>query len=157
MKQKFFIVSLLSSFVIVVFGLNACVGQSSPASAPPGSTVVSTPQPPPTIPPTLIPSGGHGLALTLANNDQRVLVKRGDVILLALDDSFYDQWTISLSDPTILTAIPDVPVPTHAQALYRASKAGQVTIKASGEPRCRKANPPCQIEPKDFTIQITVQ
>ncbi|GAC1390596.1 MAG: hypothetical protein NVS4B11_10850 [Ktedonobacteraceae bacterium] len=171
MKQRFFLVSLLTSVVfIVIGGLTGCgsnaagsgaasggatgSGTASSGSAPPASTVVQ--HSPIVIPTLVLPNGAHALTLTLADSNRNVALKPGDEVLLALDDSFYDHWTITVSDPTVLTTVAGVALPEHSQALYKASKAGHLTITASAEPKCRKANPPCNIDTKAFKVQITV-
>ena len=150
---------MLSSMVLLIItGLGACSdsgsGSASSSTAPPASSVVSQPTSP--IPTLVPPKGGHSLTLTLADNGHTVGLKSGDQVLLALDDTFYEQWSITVSDPTLLTAITNTTLPAHTQALYVASKAGQATITASAEPKCRKANPPCNLDVKTFKVQITI-
>lgn len=156
MKQKFFTFSLYSIIVLlIVGGISSCGVPTNSGNTPPAATVVAHS---PTVPPTVTPpKGAHSLTLIMDDSGKHVLVKQGDIILLALDDTFYSKWTITVSDLTILTIIPDATLPPHSQALYKASKLGQTAITASAEPKCRNSVPPCQIEPRPFTVQITVE
>lgn len=156
MKQKLFTFLLLSSIVfLIVEGISSCGVAANFGNASPAATVVPHS---PTIPPTVTPpKGAHSLTLTMDDNGKHVLIKQGDLILIALDDTFYSKWTIVVADPTILTIIQDATLPLHSQALYKAAQSGQTTLTATGEPKCRNSVPPCQIEPRPFTVQITVE
>jgi hypothetical protein len=153
MNRRFVVVMLLG--IITMGGLSACgSSQTTTGTAPPPSTVTVTPAPPPTI---VLPNGVHGITLTMKDDRRQVVVKQGDVILLALDDAFFAKWTIAVADPTILAPFTEVTLPPHSQALYKAIKVGLTTIRAKGEPRCYQGNPPCQIDPSPVIIQIRVQ
>lgn len=92
----------------------------------------------------------------MKENGQRVLLKKGQTLLLALDTILYDQWTITTSTPDILTLLTNATLPPNTQAVYQASNIGQTILKANGDLKCSKANPPCGILPRPFQIQITV-
>lgn len=154
MSRTCVFMALLSIFVIG--GLNACgSSQMSSGTAPPSSSAVAhAPTPLPTI---VLPNGIHSLTLTMKDDRRQVVIKQGDVILLALDDAFFSKWTITVADPSVLTRVTGAALPPHTQALYKGSKAGQTTIRAKGEPSCYQGNPPCQIDPSPVIIHITVQ
>lgn len=156
MKNPIKSLPILSMLVLVsTIMLSACGTSTNTTSTPPAATVV--PQSPTALP-TIVPtSGTQGVTVTMTDSGKSVLLKKGQTLLVVLDQVAYDSWTIKVADPTILTALPKNTVPPGAQGLYQASKVGQTSLTASGELKCRKANPPCQIAPKDFQIVVTVE
>lgn len=156
MKRSTSFLSILSMFALFsIIGFSACGTSTNTANTPPAASVV--PQSP-TPPSTLIPTTGtQGVTVTMSDNGRSVLLKKGQTLLVVLDQVAYDSWTIKVADPTILSALPKNSVPPGAQGLYQASKVGQTSLTASGELKCRKTNPPCQINPKDFQIKVTVE
>jgi hypothetical protein len=109
----------------------------------------------PTPVPTSVPSD-NSFVLTMEDNGKHISVKQDNMITLALDTtSFYD-WTTSVSDPTVLISISSAPSSSHTQGIYRASKVGQTTIAADGEPKCRKSIPQCGAPSVHFAVQVSV-
>ena len=44
-----------------------------------------------------------------------------------------------------------------SQGLYRAHKAGETTLTATGDPTCRQARPPCGAPSREFRLQVIVR
>lgn len=116
----------------VTFGLDIV---SSPAAA------VST------------PSGTR--SVTLADNGTPVTMHVGDTFLLNLGEGY--DWTVNVADQSVLSREVNVLVIRGAQGIYRALKPGTTTLTATGDPLCRKANPPCGLPSRLFKVTVEVQ
>jgi len=79
----------------------------------------------------------------------------GERILVALGQGF--DWTIVIADPSIVDRVRNVTVIAGAQGLYEAKAAGRTTLTATGDPPCRKTNPPCGAPSRLVTIDLVVQ
>jgi hypothetical protein len=71
----------------------------------------------------------------------------GNTLKLELED-FYD-WTIGVSDPTILAP--------QAGGTYRAARPGTVTLELQGDPKCLKFDTPCGAPSIGLTVTVTVK
>jgi hypothetical protein len=92
--------------------------------------------------------------LTNADNGMMVNLPTGTQVILALDGDH--DWTVTVEDQTVLTPVPGAAAPSGAQGIYTASKPGQTTLIAVGEPSCRKAQPPCDAPTVLFRVGIAV-
>ena len=138
MKQR---MSLIAGLLVLVLGVSACAGQ--PARA----TATATPTEPQ-------PTGG-GRTVTLDNDGQTLTLQAGETFLLKLGEEY--DWTITLSDETIVSRVVNILVVRGAQGVYSAHKAGTTTLSATGDPTCRQAQPPCERPSRMFSLQIAVQ
>jgi hypothetical protein len=155
MRQAFLVISLLGAVFVIVVGLSSCATDStSTGTTPPAQTVIAHS---PTPTPPLVPTNSTGITLTMKDSGRQVILKTGQTILLALDTLNYDHWTIRVADTAVLTPVTNATLPPNTQGLYKASKPGQTMLTASGDLKCLKGNPPCQIDPQDFRVQVTVQ
>lgn len=93
--------------------------------------------------------------VTLDNDGQTITLRTGDQFLLKLGDQY--EWTIEVADPTIVSRVVNITVVKGAQGVYEAHQAGETTLSASGDPLCRKSQPPCAMPSRLFRIQIVVQ
>ncbi len=150
--------------------LAACGGNSgaqlptplpSPTSGPIVSTSVNVPSNgplsslvPATPPPATSPPAGAIPTITNAANGTTINLTVGTQALLALDSDH--DWTVMVADPTVLTPVVGAALPAGAQGIYTASKPGQTTLSATGDPPCRKAQPPCGAPTVLFRAQIVV-
>jgi hypothetical protein len=75
---------------------------------------------------------------------QRVLVTLGTDL----------DWTVTVSDQSVLARVPGITIVRGAQGLYEAQKAGRATISAVGDPACRKSTPPCMAP--SLLVSVTV-
>jgi hypothetical protein len=75
---------------------------------------------------------------------QRVLVNLGT----GLD------WTVTVSDPSVLARVPGITIVRGAQGLYAAQKLGRAIISAVGDLACRKSTPPCMAP--SLLVSVTV-
>lgn len=73
------------------------------------------------------------VSVTRADDGGTVDVRKGSRFLLNLGDL---QWTISISDPSVISRVPNISVIRGAQGVYNALKAGTTTISAEGRPAC---------------------
>ena len=85
--------------------------------------------------------------ITLADNRTTVQLSSGQRFLLSLDGGY--DWTVKVADETVVRRIGD-----QAQGIYEASRPGQTTLVASGDPRCR---PLCGMPSIEFRLWIVVQ
>lgn len=79
----------------------------------------------------------------------------GDTLELALGDVY--EWEVKVADSTILVLDTTAPVGVGSTGVYKAVKPGQTNVEASGEPFCRKSNPPCGMPSRFFEIGVTVR
>ena len=133
--------SLVAGLLTIVLCLGACTGQ------PAGGTATATPtEPQPTV---------SERTITLDNDGQTITLQVGDTFLLKLGEDY--DWTVTLSDDTIVSRVVNILVVRGAQGVYAAHKAGTTTLTAAGDPTCRKVQPPCERPSRLFSLQITVQ
>jgi hypothetical protein len=138
MKQH---MSLIASLLILVLCVSACAGQ------PARGTATATPtEPQPT---------GSQRTVTLDNDGQTIALQAGETFLLKLGEDY--DWTVTLSDETVVSRVVNILVVRGAQGVYAAHKAGTTTLTASGDPTCRQAQPPCERPSRMFSLQIDVQ
>lgn len=65
-------------------------------------------------------------------------------------------WSVQIDDPRIVAREPGNVTP-DSQGVYRALAAGSTRMRASGDPTCRKSNPPCAAPSFLFEITIVVR
>jgi len=137
----------------------------------PGSPVISTPagvvtsgpatlmspgSPPPAGTPN--PSGGPtqagGLVITRANNGQTITLHVGDRFVLSLGDEY--QWTVDITDQTVLHRVVNITPLRGSQGVYEALKPGATQLIAAGDPACRQSKPPCMLPSYSFELNVTV-
>ncbi len=73
------------------------------------------------------------LSLTQDYNDKSVTLHTGDRFLLDLGDL---NWTISISDPSVISRVKNIMVIRGAQGIYTADRSGTTVISAEGRPNC---------------------
>jgi len=165
-----------------VLAVAACASAPQPPSPtppPPSVTPVPRPvtvQPVPTVAPlaTLVSPGataafgtpeptplpgnsvlGFGpLVVTLDDDGMTIYLSAGGNLLLKLGNQL--DWTVTVSDQSVLSREPNVLVVAGAQRIYTAHKAGTATLSAVGDLPCRKSNPPCMAPSRLFTVTIVV-
>jgi hypothetical protein len=79
----------------------------------------------------------------------------GDRFLMQLGEEY--DWTVSISDESILSRLINVTVVRGAQGIYEADRAGSATLSATGDPACRKVEPPCAAPSRLLQIEIAVK
>ena len=79
----------------------------------------------------------------------------GERFLVNLGQGF--DWTVVIADPSIVDRVRNVTVIAGAQGLYEAKAAGRTTMSATGDPPCRKANPPCGAPSRLVTVELVVR
>jgi hypothetical protein len=125
------------------------------ASASP--TAQASVRPLPTPLPTTEPPSGHASDLrtiTLADDRATVSVAVGEQVLVKLGTDL--EWTVQMSDTTVLVRVRGVALIVGAQGLYAAAKAGPTLVTAIGDAACRTAVPPCMVPSRLFSVTIVV-
>jgi len=79
----------------------------------------------------------------------------GERLLLRLGEGY--DWTVTVSDPSVLSGVVGVLLVRGAQGLYQADRAGQAILSAIGDPPCRKVQPPCAAPSRAFQLTVAVQ
>ncbi|MFN2167673.1 MAG: S41 family peptidase, partial [Anaerolineae bacterium] len=92
--------------------------------------------------------------VTLDNDGEAITLRVGDTFLLKLGEEY--DWTVTVTDQTILSRMTNVMVVRGAQGLYEAQKPGMTTLTASGDPVCLQSQPPCAMPSRSFEIQVDV-
>lgn len=155
------IVALFGGSIVAIFAIGACVligafaflvlvdGLASRAST-------EQPATPPTVGPPL--AGGTGgldlRVVTLDAQGKTIYMTAGGRFLLQLGEQY--DWTVSISDQSLLSRVPNVAVARGAQGVYMAHKAGTVRLTATGDPPCRKSTPACALPARLFTVSIQI-
>ncbi len=92
--------------------------------------------------------------VTADDNGKTIRIKTGDSFLLNLGDAY--NWSVHVSDQSVLKRNVTVLVIRGAQGIYDALQPGTVTLTATGNPQCRIAHPPCMLPSLLFSIRIIV-
>ncbi|MCL5024972.1 MAG: hypothetical protein M1531_00515 [Chloroflexi bacterium] len=141
----------------------AFVATASPASSPPATPATTQgagggPSAGATQSTGLIaqtPTPSESGTVTLADDGQTIELHTGERFLLELG-SDYD-WTVTVADQNIVSRVVNVLVIRGAQGIYEAKQPGRTTLSATGDPPCRKAQPPCAAPSRTFRIDIVVR
>ncbi len=127
---------LVAAFALIVDGCAAQSGiyaTTTPTVQPSSTPVPTSTMPAATETPSGIPST-NALVVTLQNDGQTIHLKNGQSFLLKLGVD--DSWTVTLSDPSVVSRIPNILVIRGAQGVYLAHKPGTTTMTAVGKPVC---------------------
>jgi hypothetical protein len=114
-------------------------------------------EPPSTPLPTTTPTSSPASDLrtiTLADDGATASVAVGERVLVKLGTDL--EWTVQLTDPTVLVQVRGVALIVGAQGLYGAAKAGSTLVTAIGDAACRTAVPPCMVPSRLFSVTIVV-
>jgi photosystem II stability/assembly factor-like uncharacterized protein len=93
-------------------------------------------------------------AVTLADDGQTITLHSGQRFLLDLGADY--DWTVTVDDPAIVSRMVNVLTIQGSQGLYEAHQPGHTTLRASGDPICRAAQPPCDTPSRLFELQVVV-
>ena len=93
--------------------------------------------------------------MTLADNGTSVRLYVGQTFLLNLGDQY--DWTVNVTDPSILSRRVNITVIRGAQGVYDALKAGTTTLSATGDPLCRQSKPACAMPSMAFEVTVVVE
>jgi hypothetical protein len=96
-----------------------------------------------------------GPTYTLADNGKTVGIRMADQFLLALASDL--DWTISLSDQSVVVTVPTLIAIPGAQGLFEAVKPGTVILNGRGDRDCDKPQSPCPQGSVDFKLTMIVQ
>jgi len=139
--------------VVLIAGLSALAITFAGCSSKSGQVSTAT------LTPTTSSAGPEGSAdtpqtITRADNGTALHLAPGDRFLLQLGEDF--DWTVSITDESVISRVVGIPVVRGAQGVYQARAAGTTTLIAVGDPPCRKAQPPCQIPSIRFAVDVVV-
>jgi hypothetical protein len=93
-------------------------------------------------------------AITRADDGNTVVLRVGDHVLVQLGDEF--DWSVIVSDPSIVRRVPNVLVVRGAQGIYKAARAGETDLVATGGLHCAQ-NQPCPALAALFRVHIIVR
>lgn len=92
--------------------------------------------------------------VTLAQNNQKIYLKKGENFLLKLGNNY--DWNIDISDQNIVSRVVNIMVINGAQGIYKAHNPGIATLTAQGDPFCLSSIPRCAMPSILFRVNITV-
>ena len=92
--------------------------------------------------------------VTLEQSNQAISLKKGQSFLLKLGDSH--DWSVDISNQTVVSRVMNVMVIRGAQGLYQAHNIGTTTLTATGDPVCYKETPRCLAPSIMFRLGINV-
>ena len=125
---------------------------SSGGAEPSGRTVLS-PEPPTGTP--VDSTVGGPTVVTLNDRGKTIQLAVGQSFLLKLGETF--DWTVNISDQTVISRVRNIMVVRGAQGVYDALKAGTVMLAATGDPPCRQSHPACAAPSLLFEVTIVVK
>jgi hypothetical protein len=129
MKTKAFILAFLTMGLLV---LSACSPQ-----APSGA-----------------PTPGGGTNITLADQGKTISLAVGESFLLDLGEGY--DWTVTVSDQSVIDRVKNIAVIVGAQGVYEALAPGTTTLSATGNPQCSATQMPCPDLAIAFSITVIV-
>jgi hypothetical protein len=139
------VIRSFSALLLVIAALVAC----SPGA---GATVVPSPS---AVSSPAASAPATDLAITEADSGRTFTVDTGDRLLLMLGTDF--DWTVAPTDTAVVARVSNVLVGQGAQGLYAAIGPGTTALRATGDPPCRKVNPPCAAPSILFEVTLTVR
>jgi len=92
--------------------------------------------------------------VTHEQNNQAISLKKGQRFLLKLGDSH--DWSVDISNQTVVSRVMNVMVIRGAQGLYQAHNIGTTTLTDTGDPVCYKETPRCLTPSIVFRLGINV-
>ena len=127
------------------------------ASAKPENTATVIPAGSPTLEytPSTVPSEPAPVTITLANNNQSIILQVGQRFLLQLGDS--NRWNVNIDNQDVISRLVNISVVKGAQGVYEAHKTGNALLSAVGTPVCDPTQGVCSHLAIGFALQITVQ
>lgn len=93
--------------------------------------------------------------ITLNDSGQTLQLQVGQRFLLDLGTGY--DWTVTVADTAIVSRVVNVLVVEGAQGIYEAKQPGRTILTATGDPPCRKAQPPCGAPSRLFKIDIVIR
>jgi hypothetical protein len=94
------------------------------------------------------------VTITIQDNQQTLALTVGQIFTLDLGAVF--TWDIQIGDPQIIARVADPNATDGAPQRYRALAPGQTELRATGDPRCRRAQPACMLPSIVFHLTIIV-
>src|SRR5450759_1892266 len=124
------------------------------ASAKPENTATVIPAGSPTLEytPSTVPSEPAPVTITLANNNQSIILQVGQRFLLQLDDS--NRWNVNIDNQDVISRLVNISVVKGAQGVYEAHKTGNALLSAVGTPVCDPTQGVCSHLAIGFALQI---
>ena len=95
-----------------------------------------------------------GKILTLGQNNQEIVLQKGERFLLNLGSNY--DWSLNVGNNTVISRVPNVMVIQGAQGLFEAHNGGNTTLEATGDPPCLKATPRCGMPSILFKVNVSV-
>ncbi len=127
----------LISDVLIVLLAGGALAAGKISAAPPVSLPVSMPE------------------VTLAIDGETLVMNVGQRFLLNLDGAY--NWTIHMTDPGVLSQVPNGLNIIAAQGVFEAHKRGTTVLTAVSEPACRQAQVPCNAPVRKFRLWVVVR
>lgn len=131
-----------------------------------GSAEPSTSQSLPEITPTVAAPQQHNTidatgqtgappVLTMAENGSRLILRPGQIFILALEDGY--NWQVEFSNPQIVEPAPTADVIQDHQLVFEAKQQGSTELTASGDPACLTETPACMKPSLLYSLIILVK
>jgi hypothetical protein len=95
------------------------------------------------------------VTITLKDNQQTLALTVGEIFTLDLGAVF--TWDVQIGDQQMIARVPDPNATDSAPQRYRAFAPGQTELRATGDPRCRRAQPACMLPSIVFHLTIIVK
>jgi len=95
------------------------------------------------------------VTITVKDNQQTLNLRVGDSFTLDLGALFI--WDVQIGDQQIIARVSDQHATDGAPQRYKAFAPGQTALRATGDPRCRRAQPACMAPSISFHLTIIVQ
>src|SRR5690242_3240970 len=134
------------------------VGTSEPATgsitSPPLRDI--TPVAPPSGAGVVITPNAGGVAeVNVDLPGATVQMQTGDTLQVNLTGNY--DWGITVANPPVLKVVSAAPTTGAGRAVYTAAQAGDTTLVLTGDPPCRKSNPPCGLMSRVIEFKVSVR
>jgi hypothetical protein len=125
------------------------------ASPTPTATPFATPTALATVSPPATPEETFARIVTLDDVGQTIPLRVGEQFLLKLGEDY--DWTVTVADESVVSRVIGVLVVRGAQGVYEVHRPGSTTLSATGDPVCRRSQPPCAAPSHLFRLRVVVQ
>ena len=134
------------------------VGTSEPSTGPitsPPLRDITPVAPPSGVGVVITPNAGGVAEVNVDLPGATVQMQTGDTLQVNLTGNY--DWGVTLGNPAVLNVVSAAPASGAGRAVYTAARAGETTLVLTGDPPCRKANPPCGLMTRVIEFKVIVR
>lgn len=134
------------------------VGTSEPSTGPitsPPLRDITPVAPPSGVGVVITPNAGGVAEVNVDLPGATVQMQTGDTLQVNLTGNY--DWGITIANPAVLNVVSAAPTSGAGRAVYTAAQTGETTLVLTGDPPCRKSNPPCGLMTRVIEFKVIVR